>query len=340
MFDHYWIARSNGLVDLSPSFGFEIQPEVRILKSNGLGLSRTDPAALDLPVPDRLLSEDLAVVEGDNVIATLNFERLNAVYRFETGSILLGRRAVSLGNFRTLIILNKFAAAPLQAQGYPFYFGQDGATLTYGGPIHQFRGITILGETQKRDVHLLEWKFGVTGFEFQGLVGKWWEHFALGFAPTLDVAGSSFRFEMLTLPEIGMTQAGLGFERALAENLKIGMESLYQSLGIDSPSELTLRSPSPFMIFRSRYIALVQFEYTGFNFINIAAGAARSFSDQSMIGSLRVQYSLSDHFDVYLDSRIPLTQSQGEFSTYSVDLPGGGTLGQNAYVSLGLKSFF
>ena len=340
MTDQYFIGRTTFQFDPSPSYGVEFQPELRALYTRGRELSATDPAALDLPEADRLVPRELMYVVRDDFVATLNIERLNASYRFNEGSFLVGRRAVTLGNFRTLVILNKFSAAPLQSVGYPFYFGQDGATWTYGGAVHQFRAISILGERRERDAHLLEWKVGGNGFELQALGGKWWNRMAYGFAPTLDVGGGSLRLEVLTVPDDEMTQAGLGFERALGESFKFIFESLYQNLGARDASEITLASPSPYMIFRSRMIGLGQLEYAGLSYWNFSLGLARSFSDGSLIGAFRTQYSVSDYCDVYFDSRVPITESQGEFSTYSLSLPGGRSVGQNTYASLGLKIFF
>jgi hypothetical protein len=340
LIDHYFIIRSTWQVDPSPFLGFEFQPEMRVLSSEGRGLQTLDPAYLDLPVADRYFSADLGAVKSENFIATLNFERINAVYRFNEGSFLVGRRPVSLGNLRTLIILNKFAANSLSASGYPFYFGQDGATWTYAFDSHQFRAISILAEYRARDVHLLEWKFSGEGFEFQAIGGSWWNKMAYGVAPTVDLAEGSLRFELLNVPDEKLTQAGLGYERALGESFKFTFESLYQSLGSKNAGEITLVSPSSFMLFRSQIIGLLQGEYTGFQFWNIALGVARSFSDESVIGSARIQYALSDHFDVYVDSRWPFTTTRGEFSTYTIDLPGGGRFGQSAFVSFGVKAFF
>jgi hypothetical protein len=328
--DHYLIAKSNLLMDLNPSWGFEVQPELRLLWSDGTELPSTDAAALELPQADRRFLSN----------KNFNFERLNVIYRFERGELLAGRRAVTLGNFRTLIILNKFAQAPLQSQGYPFYFGQDGATLSYGESFYQMRAISILGAHSDRDVHLLENKISGNGFETQILAGRWWDRWVIGFAPTIDVYGSSIRGELLSVPKDSMLQAGLGFERALDTNFKLVIESMYQSLGITDGSQISSRSPSPYMIFRSKFLALAQIDFTGLSFWNFSTGFARSFSDDSMMGALRVQYSASDHWDLYVDSRFPLTSTQGEFSSKILSFPGGRQVGQTSYVSLGVKFFF
>ena len=338
--DHYFIAKSDLLLDFNPSWGWEIQPEVRMLWSDGTVLPLTDPASIQLPRADRRIWANGASFDSSKTVGTFNFERLNVIYRFNGGEFLVGRRAVTLGNFRTLIILNKFAQAPLQSQGYPFYFGQDGATFSYGAAFYQMRAISILGSHSKRDVYLIDNKISGNGYEFQLFGGKWWDWFALGFAPTLDVYGSSVRGELLSVPEDGMLQAGLGFERAIDTNFKLVIESLYQNLGLPHTQALTPTSPSPYMIFRSKLIALTQLEFTGLSFWNFSGGLARSFTDSSMMGSLRIQYSASDHWDLYADSRFPLSSTWGEFSSKSIDFPGGKSIGQTSYINFGVKFFF
>lgn len=254
----------------------------------------------------------------------MSFERLVLSYQSPSTEISIGRKPVGLGVLSVFPVWNKFSRPMITAFGPLTVYGQDRLLARYQSGSWAMQAMDIEGNDPDNTSRFVEATYYGENLEAHILAGSIFDHGAMGFALTGDVAGTSLRLEEISFSGRGV-QAGVGAERAFNAKWSGLAEFLYLEEGAsDKNGYFTLPAAMNIRPLNAKGYGFARLEYKPWDLWVFQLGYLANFIDSSGLVNGKAIYSLTNEADLSLEVRHPLGDEGTELATKNLagGLPG------------------
>jgi hypothetical protein len=324
-YDHY----VHELLDMTVThrgFTLDVRPELRFVSSDALDLPERDSARTIYRDDRRLMSLGNELSHANRQVLMSDVDRLYANYAGSNWQTTIGRSPLGIGNLRVLTLWNRFSASLFNTGTTELVFNPDLALLSGQWGKFSLGGIAITARLPADRITLAHAIYYGEWIELQAIGGQWWERPIGGLAFSKDVNGAQIRGESLligaTRTEATESQIALGIENALSSKITVLMEWLYQQAGGQNYDDYANQFPSRFRPLLATAYVYGQLSFKATDFSTGDFGALVNLVDGSTLANVVLSYSLSDHFDIGAEARIPVGGQNQEFGRVRIiDLP-------------------
>ncbi|MEK7354981.1 MAG: hypothetical protein AAB250_00930 [Bdellovibrionota bacterium] len=341
--DHYL----RNFLDMTLSSGnltLDVRPELRLVDSDALSLTETDPAFTTYRTTRRLMSLDAQLSKSKYQVAMTDVDRLFLTYQGSNWQTTIGRSPLGLGMMRVLTLWNRFSPSLFNTGTTELVFNPDLATISGQWSSVAVGAIEIAAQQPIDRIHLGHFVYYGEWIELQAIGGEWWERPIGGVAFSKDVGGAQLRGESLVIgpskTENTETQAAAGFEYAVNSRISVLLEWLYQQAGGQNSRDYLTRPVSRFRPLFAQAYVFGQMTVNLTDFLKGDFGTLVNLADSGLLATAGLEYSISDHFDVSASARIPTGGLDQEFGRIRIVDSPPTDIGYPQRYSLQLRAIF
>lgn len=325
---------------------FEIRPELRYLRDEGISLKKNDPAAATIAPTERLFPLEWQLKKEKKDESSLSIERVKLSIQNNQFEIHVGRRPISLGTLRIFPVWNKFSKiSPTSFAAPQIIATQDGFSLRQQSDLGVLQVVGVLDKESRKNAYLSELVLFYETLELHALVGNWWDARALGFGVSKDVGGLNIKGETLYIPsgenlDHQILQIGLGGEYAFSAALSGVFELFYESNGHSNKNDYQVNLLDRFSFLQSTAYSFLQFFWKTTPTLTLSQGLLQNVLDQSTLVLSKIEYSYSENMDLTFALSSPFGSKGSEFSKETFHFYPDKKLGMPTIVSLTSKIYF